>query len=1008
MTVRPAPNTKTEQGQSNNQKNSQMDNFQGLTIGYQSTVRGNGTGSLVHKLESFEQLRELAKDKVKDDLPATFAFFGRRGNEYFAPKRGGNNLERISELVELYKSEHDCEGLIDCEVQDLALRHYGEIHLHGGSNVVQVDVDTTLFTTDVMKNADELNELCEDSVVLVQPSFSGKLHIILHTRYITDIDEYKREAAIVTTWVCKAIEKITGTNPFEVFDENGKCCVDVNGVKPSQALYFSDNDYIEFKDSYEFVITDEQRERTAESAGLLFQRVFADKVDYVAIDPFEGKFEITNPHKIKVTRKYAVGNYTGNDVRMQYANVLLWYCRGDMKQFRTMCKQLFVNYKEFSPVGDKNPNILFKGAFDREFGIVVTEQTTTYEPTSPEGILIPKGHWLSEYGDEIEQALATNRQIEVVAPTGTGKTVYISEYARRHKTLIVVPFNSQLVNYEKDWVNIVTMDKKSFKKNMSNVAVFDQAVKHFETLDKTWTVVVDEAHLLWCDRSWREAATNVVAQIRYLSDSHKIMLFTATDTIERKLFGIDRIVRFTCERSTVTCKWMDVTNPYTVMEKLIADTKKTCIFTDRYAQMLAMNLTYDFGGKTVTLCHSRTTDEKYQQVLEEQQLVSKVTISTKILYSGNNFNNEEPVRVVVQIDKNYDHSYIIQAIGRFRRCEDLEVFILNDLSDHEKQGGDDVLKTERELKRMEKQGSNIAKVMLTRTDIDDDYYNADAAAELERYYAKIDKNYIIDQLCRTGYLRVIDCGVCSEEKEAPVNKLKRQRSNDLVQRIRDNAHIIHRIIKEDKEDDVDTAGWKSALRNLAEDHIDAKSMARYITLRSENSSVMMDTIIRELYTIVNIQDLTPDEINKIKTDYKKFAQEETEGCSKGTKDKVRTYTCFLHRILAHIELEYPSQDFAHITPEEMIFVATEVWEKEKIRIKASASASGRLRAEPFSIRWVGGETLPDIDGLAESFGVMTFPCKGDCMRFLKCSSRTFSKFIKGTSKLNKVWEPVEP
>ena len=90
----------------------------------------------------------------------------------------------------------------------------------------------------------------------------------------------------------------------------------------------------------------------------------------------------------------------------------------------------------------------------------------------------------------------------------------------------------------------------------------------------------------------------------------------------------------------------------------------------------------------------------------------------------------------------------------------------------------------------------------------------------------------------------------------------------------------------------------------------------------------------------------------------------------------------------------------------MIFVATEVWKEEKIRIKSSSVSSGRRRAEPFAIRWVGGETLPDIDGLAESFGVMTFPCKGDCMRFLKCSSRTFSKFITGKSKLNKVWEPV--
>ena len=48
-------------------------------------------------------------------------------------------------------------------------------------------------------------------------------------------------------------------------------------------------------------------------------------------------------------------------------------------------------------------------------------------------------------------------------------------------------------------------------------------------------------------------------------------------------------------------------------------------------------------------------------------------------------------------------------------------------------------------------------------------------------------------------------------------------------------------------------------------------------------------------------------------------------------------------------------------------------------------------------------TIKNIETGEEHF----FETKGDCTKFLECSSATFSKFLSGLSKLNKKWEIVD-
>lgn len=960
------------------------------TLGYQ-TNRNGVKGSLVHRLRSFDDLRAIAKGKTKDQLPPIFPSFGKRGSEFHP-----FNIEPAEyhqQLVELYKAENPNIKLNDYQIDYEVANHSGTLFGTQIPNTVLVDIDTTVLTDAVMQNAKEISELCNDSILFVQPSFSGKLHIIMSISSQHTEEDYRNEAAIAVTCLCRAIELVVGIDPFTLPDHKGDCCIDPISISPYIPMYMADNDYWYNPDCWEFALTDEQREKAAKKAGVHFKRVFTTTT-YAPVNPFVGEFTISNPHQVKVDRNYIVdGGGSGNDVRMQFANVMWWYVKGDKNAYETLRQQLFINYREFTPVGSKTPNPLYKSAFDKEFGVIATATNIVYNPTPTSGINIPKDGWLTDYMETIEQELETHRRIEVVSPTGTGKTVLITEYSKKHKTLIVVPFNSQLINYGCEWVNIISKDDKDFDPDRSNVAVYDQAIKHFGQLNAEWDVIVDECHLLWCDRSWRESATDVVNRINTLKNN-KIMLLTATNTIENTLFNIEKTLTFTKERDVVEVKWMDVTTPYKTIEKLITNKKKTCVFSDRYAKTLAANQSLKMGRSNVVLCHSESNSKGYQRILENEMLDAKLTVSTKILYSGNNFNNEEPIRLIIQIDDNNDYSYIVQSVGRFRKCKDLEVFVVNNVKNHIGNAPTDQQVLDA-LNTMRAKGSNIAKIMTDRQK-EDKYYNVDAAVEIENYYSTISKAKIIADLCATSYIKVIDCGLCDDGKEFPINEVKRRRSTALIDNIRRYSNIKD-ATKYDAEDDSMTTEWKSAIASICLE-MSAESVRRYIVERSDEKLIQIDTIIGEMYSIINIANLSLDEIRRIKENYEAFAEDECKayGVEGNTKDRITRYAKRIANLLNKVDVKYPITPISRICNNEFFEVAIENLEEYKIELQAIRTQNGLNSKQPISIRFIG-DCYDDagLEGMDAQQNIVTFDCKGDCMRFLNISERTFSKFVKG-------------
>ena len=978
-----------------------------FSLGFQPDRNGTA-GSLVHRLRSFADLRQLAKGKKKDQLPPIFAYFGKRGKEHSVFTLEPS--QRHQQLVELFKAENPDTSLNDFQINCEVSNHSKSLFGWDVPNCVLVDIDTTALTDAVMKNADAINDLVNNSILFAQPSYSGKLHIILRIKDQYTEQDYRNEAAIAVTCLCRAIELVCGIDPFTLKDHKGVCCVDPTSISPYTPMYMADTDYWFNPDCWDFSIDDEDRQKAAEKAGVSFKRVFTTTT-YASVAPFTGEFTITNPHQVKVDRNYIVeGGGSGNDVRMQYANVMWWYCKGDMKKYNALRKQLFLNYREFTPVGSKNPNPLYKAAFDAEFGVVETATNIEHNPTPASGIVIPKDGWLSDYISTIELELERNRRIEVVSPTGTGKTVLITEYAKRHKTLIVVPFNSQLVNYGCEWINIISKENKDFDTSRSNVAVYDQAIKHFDKLTTEWDVIVDECHLLWCDRSWREAATDVVNKINALKNN-KVILFTATNTIENTLFNIDNTLTFTRERNVVEVKWMDTSTPYKTVDRLISDNTMTCVFTDRFAKTLAANKSIRMGRSNVVLCHSDSESKGFRRILENQLLDAKLTVSTKILYSGNNFNNENPIRLIIQVDENNDYSYIVQSVGRFRKCKELEVYVVNDVRSHNSDAPTDQQVIEG-LNAMKAKGSNIAKVM-TDKHKDDKYYNVDAAVEIENYYSTISKEKIIADLCATSYIKVIDCGMCDDGKEFPINKVKQRRSNALIDNIRRYSNL-HEAVKYDVEDDSMTTEWKNQISAICLE-VDADSVRRYIVERSNEKLTQIDTIISDIHSIINISELSLNEIRKIKDNYEAFVEEECReyGADDEVKDRITRYAKRIARILNGVEVKFPNTTIQSLSNEDIFKVAIEDLASCRIQLLGiraqNGQRTGKQNKQPIKIKFIGDfYDESGLEGMDYQNNIATFACKGDCMRFLGIDRKAFSRFVKGEKvKKAKNWIVVQ-
>lgn len=640
---------------------------------------------------------------------------------------------------------------------------------------------------------------------------------------------------------------------------------------------------------------------------------------------FVGGIIIGNPHKINVDDNFRVLNLSGHSLRFQWSIVVMNYCNKDVRQAAEIYKKLFVNYEEFMYPTNYGTNKLYREAFDHEFGIFIADKKAEIHHPQPntEGFLVPRNKYLSDYESQILQAIDTHRCVQIVAPTGTGKTVLINRIASKRKCIIVTPFNSQLSLYQnvpqqlppyphpstieqsgpplfgpviiltpkqiadhefsETAFNFIISEKsitsvrnrrniqrsENFDDTKSNVCVWDQFVHKLCTLDtdfKDHIIIVDESHLVFTDRSYRKAAVKFVKLIRKFKG--KVVLVTATPTWEHKLFNIDNTLTFFRDRNPVRLNWIDSCNPYNTIERLVdilrRSQSKIVVFSDVSSRKLYENCVakgkYNFDE--ITMVHSKFWDQSGNnatEVLDNEMLDRSLTICTRIAYAGINFKNEK--EKIIEVNSNTDAAYIIQALGRIRKA-DVEAYVVFDKRVHE-----DASAEERKMaaKELGKHTNNpVVKNFLFE---EEKYTNWYVEKQLEEYYSsEADKRVIIENLCKSGYIEVFDYGSdrYARRRKMP-NEYKRQESDRFIEEI---------IDKESKEP-IDfsqpaASYWLEWLRRYHGILLDmhSKHVKSYTNLRKKGSSIEVDTILTELEDLVRLCKMSEHDRKRLRDDYK--------------------------------------------------------------------------------------------------------------------------------------------
>lgn len=666
------------------------------------------------------------------------------------------------------------------------------------SDIFFLDIDTTEGIDDLLGRWDELCEIVP-SIIFAQKSAHGKLHIVCRAyKTYTDKDEYAEDfnwyMAIVTYAIAYFVHG--GYNYYTTKDDKGEPAMDNKEKEISRSLFVT-NHYIYWNPNEpiqpEYIRTDEMEKKLAKEFPKWFGTLQTPKGESVKGD-FCGTFTIGNPHTLEISADYERCGFSGNDLRWKIGNCFNYLCGWDREKAQKYLDTYFVGRgRRCTPTINNNYDTNVMKWLVREFKITIIEKEIDAsalhtETTSTTATLLLSDEWVWDKKDEIIGTLNNEKKVLLVSNTGTGKTDFIRKYSlQTPKTTVVTPFNSMLTQYSNANFNVISSTTHNdFSYTCTNVTIWDQFVKNWqEILRNTDTLVLDESHTLFSDRSYRESAVRTINIINDNFDG-KLLCVTATPTKEADLFGINTTLEYKRERKPVTCNIVPTANVYGSIKKIIDEhhngysKKWMVLFDNRYARRAYDEYSYETGFEKYTLVHSRTLNpskpddfgldkfvsppkgyERAVDCIKSEQMNDNITLLTSIAYSGLNFNNEEDFDVVVTYEYGKtDAAYIIQSLGRLRKAKNLTLWLVVGVGSKANYVDVDTqLERDEILDNAMEADEEIAELFGNGKDWKgDDKYEptVDVLKELEDYYTNENNlKTIVKKLAATGYIAPI-------------------------------------------------------------------------------------------------------------------------------------------------------------------------------------------------------------------------------------------------------------
>lgn len=316
---------------------------------------------------------------------------------------------------------------------------------------------------------------------------------------------------------------------------------------------------------------------------------------------------------------------------------------------------------------------------------------------SKSGNSLKENEFMYDRKDEIIEFIKKNNSGCIIAPTGSGKTTLINGFVRRenvgtilgsdvlHKgiaeelnAVVIVPYNAtnQLYDNLYEVSTRKNNNKEEIPSDRACTLVIDQAISHWDEI-KNRQIIIDESHVLFADRSFRDKAAALLQKMKDEKDNIRVCCVSATPLGEVDILGCVKLT-YKKVRKMIKLEIINTNNAdYTLLNYAKVALKaryynKVVIFSDRFSRKLFENLIPIYGLENIAYMRSNLKDSAdFKNIVDTEIVDKKVTIATRVAYNGLNFKNDkDKVLVLTSFTPNETlPSEIIQSIGRFRNCK---------------------------------------------------------------------------------------------------------------------------------------------------------------------------------------------------------------------------------------------------------------------------------------------------------------------------------------------------
>lgn len=687
----------------------------------------------------------------------------------------------------------------------------------------------------------------------INPDKKCGLHIYVRSK-VLNYYEYRNQAAICLYSFAQIMQHRFG---IDLRNESSETVLDEHNRSMAQRFFLFYSEYHYNKNAVEFdmnMFSSSDIEKLQEKYG--FELDDDSNKNIIHINPIIGDCNFAiKQQRIKIDRNFHIGKYSGNDIRYRISTIATVLFGDKAKDF---CDGNFY-------CGDNNNESIYTH--------------NNYEIMNPyilkwlkdnnyinENKAKKINNYLSDYDFEIQSYINNTMKLEVISPTGSGKTNYIANIlAIKTNAVIIVPFNvtNNLYSDGTDHAPIKLIDSKfrgDIPKNKPCVMVWDQAIRYWEEIKHRF-IIVDEAHQLFTDRNYRDSAIKLVMRLK--EDNIHVCYMTATPSGESnwvdktiEYFKDRNIVKFTA-KCTKNVEWDEYWTIKNAVDNDFYD--RVVLFDDMNAGRIYEKLVSEGYGSLISYIRADRKDTAdFIDLRDNELLGKKITICTCIAFNGLNFKNtNERILVVGSIQLGQTTScQIIQQIGRIRNSEVEGRYFFN-TKQYEKDIDKEMNKTQEHLNV---QLSGCTEINVDKKWIDPNYLSA--MKEIQEYFenhATLDS--IVTELCRAGYIKgSINCN-CKDGEDLPrmSKAIKRQESDIMKTDITNGDYFT-------KDYDGEYSGlWEKQINRFIsrEEYVglDGEFIQKYVINCAKNK--LIETVIKDLYLIVKSVIYTDKEIQEL-------------------------------------------------------------------------------------------------------------------------------------------------